>query len=634
MAEKGFKRKLTSIFSADAVGYSLLMGDDESATVRTLSSYRHVISMLIKQYNGTVVDSPGDNLMAEFVSVVDAVQCAVAVQKELKARNDELPDNRKMRFRIGINLGDVIQEEEKIYGDGVNIAARLEGLAEPGGICISKTAFDQIESKLPYGYEFLGDQTVKNIARPVGAYRVLMERRVTVAGKQKKERSANKRRNAIIAAAVAALLVAVGVGIWQFSMRSAIVGPLSNEKMASLQSSAKLVGDQSIAVLPFSNLTGDPKKEILCDGISEDIINALSRLPKLIVIARNSTFVYKSKAINAHDLGGKLGARYILEGSVRRADERLRVSAQLFDTTSGKNIWAETYDRQFRDLFAVQEEITLNIISALQVTLTEGLQAKLWRSTANNLEAYAKHMQALEYFRKFNKEDNRLARQLCEEAVAIDPEYAGAYRTIGWTHWSDAANGFSESRSESIKKAMELAKKALKLDDQDPFIFYLLAGIHLLRREYDLALANIRKASEMCPNCADILAYKGYCLNQAGEPAEALTSIQKAKRLNPNYSSWYDGQMGLSSQMMGNYENALEYFKKMRERTPNSFFPRVRIIISYIHINRLADAQKEVVELLKIRPDFSSARWAKGQLYKDHKYVEKDLEALRKAGLP
>ena len=355
MAEKGFKRKLTSIFSADVVGYSLLMGDDESATVRTLTSYRRVISIIIKQYNGTVIDSPGDNLMAEFVSVVDAVQSAVAVQKELKARNDELPDKRKMRFRIGINLGDVIQEEEKIYGDGVNIAARLEGLAEPGGICISKTAFDQTESKLPYGYEFLGDQKVKNIARPVGAYRVLMEPRVTAAGKQKKTRSANVRRNTIIAAAAAVLLMAVGVGIWQFYMRSAIDGPLSNEKMASPQSSAEIVGDRSIAVLPFSNLTGDPKKEILCDGMSEDIINAMSRLPKLIVIARNSTFVYKGKAINAHDLSEKLGARYILEGSVRRADERLRVSAQLFDATSGKNVWAETYDRQFQDLFAVQE---------------------------------------------------------------------------------------------------------------------------------------------------------------------------------------------------------------------------------------------------------------------------------------
>jgi adenylate cyclase len=633
MPQDKFKRKLTTILSADVAGYSRLMGEDEAATVKTLEQYKEIMGGLIRQHRGRVVDSPGDNLLAEFTSVVDAVQCAVATQKELKARNEELPENRRMRFRIGVNLGDVIEEESRIYGDGVNIAARLESLAEPGGICVSKTAFDQIETKLPFGYEYLGEQKVKNIVKPVGAYRVLMEPRVTVAGEQKKAKSANMRHNTIIAAAAAVLLIAVGVGIWQFSMRSAIVGPLSDEKLASPQSSAELVGDQSIAVLPLTNLTGDRKKEILCDGISEDIINALSRLPKLTVIARNSTFVYKGKAFNAHDLGEELGARYILEGSVLRADERLRVSVQLFDTTSGKNIWAETYDWQLQDLFAVQEEITLNIISALQIKLSEGLQAKLWRNRANNLEAYTKLMQALEHFRKFNKEDNCLARQLCEEAVAIDPEYAGAYRTLAWTYWADALHGFSKSSSESIKKAMDLAQKALSIDDQDPFVFYLLAGIQLLRREHDLALANIRKASEMDPNSADILAYKGLCLNDAGEPAEALASIQKAQRLNPHYSSWYDGQMGLSYHLMGDDEKALEYYKKMRERTPNSYFPRVRIILSYIDLNQLSNAQAEAVELLKISPDFSTAIWA-NQPYKDHKLLENELAALKKVGLP
>jgi adenylate cyclase len=262
MAEKGFKRKLTAILSADVEGYSRLMGDDEEATVRTITAYREVMTTLIQQHNGKVLDSPGDNLLAEFVSVVDGVQCAVAVQKETKARNDELPENRRMHFRIGINLGDVIQEEERIYGDGVNIAARLEGLAEPGGICISKTAFDQIESKLPYGYEFLGDQPVKNIAKPVGAYRVVMEPRVTVAGEPEEEKPALVRRKAILVCVIAVVVVAVAVGIRKFYMRQPSVEPVSVESMAY-----PLPDKPSIAVLPLDNMSGDTEQDYFSDGL-------------------------------------------------------------------------------------------------------------------------------------------------------------------------------------------------------------------------------------------------------------------------------------------------------------------------------------------------------------------------------
>ena len=290
MADEGFKRKLTAILSADAVEYSRLMGDDEEATVRTLTSYREVLTTLIQQHNGKVVDSPGDNLLAEFASVVDAVQCAVAVQKEIKARNDQLPENRRMLFRIGINLGDVIQEEERIYGDGVNIAARLEGLSEAGGICISKTAFDHIESKLPYGYDFIGDQTVKNIAKPVAAYRVLMDPRVTVSGKPVGEKSSSIRRTPILVGAVAVLLLAVAVGIWQFYIRSPSVEPASVEKMAY-----PLPDKASIVVLPFVNMSDDPKQEYFSDGITETIIATLSKVRDMFVIARNSAFTFKGK---------------------------------------------------------------------------------------------------------------------------------------------------------------------------------------------------------------------------------------------------------------------------------------------------------------------------------------------------
>ena len=288
MAEKGFKRKLTAILSDDVEGYSRLMGEDEEATVRTLTSYREIIATLIHQHNGNVLDSPGDNLLAEFASVVDAVQCAVAVQKEIKARNDELPENRRMQFRIGINLGDVIQENDRIYGDGVNIAARLEGLAEPGGICISKTAFDHIESKLPYGYEFLGEQEVKNIAKPLSAYRVVMEPRVLMAGAKEKKLTASLwRRKNFLAGAASVLCVLIAVSVWNFYFSEPKIEPASLDKMAF-----DLPDKPSIAVLPFGNLSGDPKQDYLSDGISEAIISTLSKVPRLFVIARNSSFAY------------------------------------------------------------------------------------------------------------------------------------------------------------------------------------------------------------------------------------------------------------------------------------------------------------------------------------------------------
>jgi TolB-like protein/class 3 adenylate cyclase len=326
MTQEGFKRKLTAILSADVEGYSRLMSEDEEATVRTLTNYRGVMTTLIQQHNGKVLDSPGDNLLAEFASVVDAVQCAVSVQKEINARNDELPENRRMEFRIGINLGDVIQEEDRIYGDGVNIAARLEGLSEPGGICISKTAFDHIESKLPYGYDFIGDQTVKNIPKPVGAYRVLLEPRVTVSGKPVEKKPSPVRRKDILVGAIAVVVVAVAAGIWQFYIRRPTIEQASVEKMAY-----PLPDEPSIAVLPFVNMSDDPKQEYLSDGITESIITVLSNVRNMFVISRNSTFTYKDKPVKIKQVAEELGVRYVLEGSIQKTEDRVRITAQLID---------------------------------------------------------------------------------------------------------------------------------------------------------------------------------------------------------------------------------------------------------------------------------------------------------------
>jgi adenylate cyclase len=363
MESEGFKRKLSVILSADVVGYSRLMGEDESSTVKTLEEYKAVMFTLIKQHRGRVVDSPGDNLLAEFGSVVDAVQCSVAVQKELQARNVSLSENRRMQFRMGINLGDVIEEQDRIYGDGVNIAARLEALADPGGICISKTAFDQVESKLPMGYQFLGEQKVKNIAKPIGAYRVMMDTRVTGRGDNKIDRASEKR----------------------------MAYPLPDKP--------------SIAVLPFVNMSGDPEQEYLGDGITESIITAISKLYQIFVIARNSTFSYKNKAVKVQQVAEELGVQYVLEGSVQKSGNKLRITAQLIDALNGRHIWAQRYDRELTDLFAMQDDITMEILQAMRVKLTEGEQV-LRLKRPKNIELAMKMYEAMDYAHRFDPEAN------------------------------------------------------------------------------------------------------------------------------------------------------------------------------------------------------------------------------------
>jgi adenylate cyclase len=349
MTTQEVKRKLVAILSADVKGYSRLMGEDEEATVRTLNVYKEVMANLIQQHHGRVVDAPGDNVLAEFASVVDAVRCAVMIQKELKARNAELPENRRMEFRIGVNLGDVIEDGEQILGDGVNIAARLESLSEAGGICISGTAFDHVRNKLDLGYEYLGEQTVKNIALPVRVYRVLME--PEAAGKvigEKKAKPKQWQRPALYFA-ITLIVVVAAIAIWKLYVRP--TPPLevaSKEKMAF-----PLPDVPSIAVLPFVNMSEDPKQEFLCDGMTEAIITALSKVPRMLVIARNSTFTYKGKPVKVKQVSEDLGVRYVLEGSLQRSGDRLRINAQLIDALTGNHLWAERYDRDLKDIFAL-----------------------------------------------------------------------------------------------------------------------------------------------------------------------------------------------------------------------------------------------------------------------------------------
>jgi adenylate cyclase len=631
LATEGFKRKLTAILSADAVGYSRLMGEDEPATVRTLETYKRVISDLIQQHRGRVVDSPGDNLLAEFASVVDAVQGAVAVQKELQNRNMELPETRRMQFRIGINLGDVIEEEDRIYGEGVNIAARLESLAEPGGICVSKAAFDHIETKLPLGYEYLGEQTVKNIAKPVGAYKVLMEPRVTIKASAPTRPKEGARRRPMIIALVSVLLMAAAAAVfWRY-----VFPPVSPpvEKALQQQIAIPLPDKPSISVLPFNNLSGDPAQEYFSDGITEEIITALSKVPKFLVIARNSTFTYKGKPVRVQQVSQELGVRYVLEGSVQKAGDKIRINAQLIDALTGNHLWAERYDRNLKDLFAVQDEITKKIITAMQVKLTEGEQVQAAARSTSNLEAYLKYLQARDLLNRGNPQSTASAKQLAEEALALDPRYSSAYYVLARAAINKAWGETGKSRQDSLEKSMELLQKAIILDDTNAEAHSLLGWIFSMTRQYDKALAEGEKAVAFDPNSADAHMYFGKILTFAGRSKESIPELQTAIRLNPIPPNVYLYSLGISYTLTGQYDEAITSCERAVRREPNSPWPRLFLAAAYSLAGRDEKARIEAAEVLRINPKFSLENFAQGVTYKSQEDKERLISALRQAGL-
>ena len=471
--EQKVTRKLRAIMSADVKGYSILMADDEISTVQTLKDYRNIMSALIEQHGGRVVDAVGDNLLAEFDSAVDAVECAVDVQKELKAKNQKLPVEKRLQFRIGVNIGDVIQDGNSIFGDGVNIAARIEKLADAGGVCVSRNVYNHIKKKLSLGYEFLGEHSVKNISEPVSVYKVLMGEKD--AGKLLGAEQKASKKGWLWAAAAAVVMAVVGFGIWQFHLRRPAIEPAAVEKMAF-----PLPEKPSIAVLPFDNLSGDPGQEYFSDGITEEIISSLSKTDKLFVIARNSTFTYKGKPVRVKQVAEELGVRYVLEGSVRKSEDRVRITAQLIDATRGHHLWSERYDRELKDIFAVQDEITMKIVNALQIKLTEGEQARIWIRQSENLDVYLKSMEAASLFREGTKESIIRMGQLGQEIVDMTPESPIGYKTLAWYNWYLAHAG--KSPEESITKAYKLVQKALALDESDAIAHALLGQIYTKMR--------------------------------------------------------------------------------------------------------------------------------------------------------
>jgi adenylate cyclase len=574
------------------------------------------------------VDAPGDNVLAEFGSVVDAVRCAVDIQKELKTRNAVLPENRKMEFRIGVNLGDVVEDGEQILGDGVNIAARLENLSEAGGIFMSGKAYDEVKNKLPLGYKYLGEQAVKNIAEPVRVYQVLME--PEAAGKvivEKKIKPRQWQRVALIVGAFLIVIVAV-VAVYHSYFRPApSIEVASKDKMAF-----PLPDKPSIAVLPFVNMSEDPKQEYFSDGITENIITGLSKVPRLFVIARNSTFVYKGKGVKVRQVAEELGIQYVLEGSVQRSGNRVRITAQLIDAITGNHLWAERYDRDLKDIFAVQDEITMKILMSMRVKLTEGEQV-LRARPPRSLEAYLKVLQAQEYIQRLNIEGNIRGKQFAEEAIALDPEYATAYTYLAGAHMMDVLLGLSKSPKESLDKAIELAQKAISLAPKDSHHYAFIGYLYTLKRDYDKAIAEGEKAVALDPGGADAHAWLGSSLNFADNPKEAIPLFEKAIRLNPFGPTWYFLNFGHSYRLIGQYQEAITQYKRALRVAPNNIMAHLSLAATYSLSGRGEEARAEAEEVLRLNPKFSLESFARTLPFKNQTQLDRFVEALRKAGL-
>jgi len=682
MTTQEVKRKLTAILSADVKGYSRLMGANEKGTVRTLNAYKEAMTNLIQHYHGRVVDAPGDNLLAEFASVVDAVECAVDIQKELKTRNAELPENRRMEFRIGVNLGDVIEDGEQILGDGVNIAARLENLSDAGGVCISGTAYDQVKNKLPLGYQFLGEQTVKNITEPVRVYKVLMEPEAV--GKVIGERKAKPKQwqRAVIGLVVALVVVIAAIVILKFYTPSApqsevtskekVVAPQPEKASAVVPPSAKVATKEkitppspekvskptvppaqkvevaskekmvfplpdkpSIAVLPFTNMSGEKELEYFSDGLAEGIINGLSKSEHIFVIARNSTFTYKGKPVKVKQVAEEMGVRYVIEGSVQQERNRVRITAQLIDALTGRHLFSERYDRDLKDILNLQDEITMKVLTAVQVKLTVGEAARVFEKGTKNLEAYLKVLQAREFKGgTMNKERVERAMQLLEEAIALDPEYAFAYSILCTAHFDLVVIGASESPRESLLRAVELGKKAIALDDSNSSVHASLTFPYIYLREYDKAISEAEKAISLSPNSASAYFALGTVLSLSGRPQEAIPMLQKSLRLSPiPVHSQVLSLLAHSYRELGQYEETIATYKKVLQiYGPDHLMAHLDLAITYAFMDREKEARAEGAEVLRIDPKFSLERFIKGLPY-DQSRKDRMADALRKAGL-
>jgi adenylate cyclase len=631
MTDKSYRRKLTAILSADVAGYSRLMGDDEVATVSTLKSYREIITEKVEAFNGRVVDSPGDNILSEFRSIVDAVKCAVAIQEGLREENEKLPENRKMNFRIGVNLGDVIQDGDRIYGDGVNIAARIEGLADPGGVALSGTAFDNVRNKLDCGYQFSGEHTVKNIANPVRVYKILTD--PECAGKvlgEKRFLGRISRRIAMSAILISAIIIGGLVSYYIYLYQSGKIETDSTKKMVFPRSD-----EPSIAVLPFVNMSDDPKQQYFGDGMSEQIITGLSQGPYIYVTSRTSSFAYRDKNMTAQQITDKLGVHYLLEGSVQREDDRVRIHAQLIDGQSGNHIWAKRYDREYKDLFALQDEITMDVMSSLNVKMTGFQLASLSYSRPKNLDAYELYLKGMFYHLSRKKQDIPMAHQALAEALKIDPDYGPAYRVLGFVYCDEVIFRTTKTPGKSLENAEQMAQKALEVDPDYP-PYTLRSQISRLRKNYDDAIVNAKKGIELEPN----EPYRYFFLSLAQRDAnlfeDAIPPIKTALQLARFRPVNFLNQLAWSYFGNKQFYESIKIWDEILSREPKSFYGYLAYLGLAASCELTGDHERATwaaENVMQRNPKFSLDYMYKNSAYKDSSFKETVYDAFRKAGL-
>ena len=576
------ERKLAAILAADVVGYSRLMGADEEATLEMLNAHREVVDGLIADHRGRIFGSAGDSVVAEFASPVEATRCAVAVRRGVEERNAGVPEDRRMRFRIGINLGDIMVEGDNLLGDGVNIAARLEALAEPGGICISGAVFDLVKNRVEHGYDDLGERQVKNIAEPVRVYRVRIE------------------------------------------------PGADTETTPELA----LPDKPSIVVLPFENMSADPEQAYFSDGISEDIITDLSKISGLFVIARNSAFTYKGRAVKVQEVSRELGVRHVLEGSVRKAGNRVRITAQLIDGTTGGHVWAERYDRDLTDIFAVQDEVTHEIVSVLAVKLTRNEKKRIEHKGTDSVEAHDYFLRGREQALRHTKDANAQGRGMLERAIELDPRFVPAIAFLAFAHVEAYINRWSETPDDSLKLADELARRATALDETEPLAHFSLGSVQLWMNRHDQAIAEAETAIALDPNFAMGLLLLGLISNYAGKPEQALEALNKAMRLDPHYPAICLHFVAHAYFYLGRYDDAIAALKRRLIRQPESDISRVLLAAAYGHLGRAEEARAEWAEAMRVNPEYSLEHKKKILPYKDPADFDRIVDGLRQAGLP
>jgi adenylate cyclase len=586
--EERLPRKLAAILYADVVGYSRMASEDEDATHRKLKESLGLVKTTVESCHGRVINYSGDAALAMFEAVVDAVSCAANIQRDMVSFNQDVPEKRKIQFRIGVNLGDVIEDDGDIFGDGVNVAARLEGLADPGGICISESVRTAIGKKLELVYESLGEQKVKNISEPVQVYKVVVE--------EDKDLNDNVPDTP----------------------------PL------------ELPDKPSIAVLPFTNMSSEPEQEHFSDGIAEDIITALSKVSDLLVIARNSTFVYKDKAVDIKKVGRDQGVRHVLEGSVRKAGQRVRVTAQLIDATTGQHRWAENYDRDLEDIFAVQDDITRNIVSALDVHLRKGEQARFWSSGTENVEAWECVRTGSDLLNAYRTDDLPEVMRLGQRAIDLDPEYAAAWVLLSWcnSHIKEDTTRSKKEREQANRAVLDCAQRALEYDPYCAEAYASLGIYHLDLGEHEAAIENANKSVELAPNHADNIAISAAILNKCGEPELAAERMRKAMRLSPVHPVWFLHILGQASRLARKNDEAIEAYRMLVNRQPDALVAHISLATIFGELNQLENAKASASEVLRINPNFSIRNYVDDLSYSDPAELIRFEEGLRKAGLP